>query len=185
MVQTLGFDSAEDFLNRCVYLKCSTIVHADTSDGALVIPVLIQPWLRQPVSKKDVPGGLDFENVPQECIPPTYLDKPNCIAYGFCDYMEWPNYNYINSTTFTNIGPGYDPKPSSGRSRISQGNLNYGLSTPSDKQKYQSRVATMWILLENGYLGFEEIDMKFGGSIGTSNLYKTRPACWFELPKKI
>lgn len=188
-VQDLGFDDGEDFLKRCVYLKGVATLALDpyaTSDQKVNVPLLILPWLRQPLSDKDVPGGLDFDakfnNVPAE-----YYNSPNCFASGVCDYNIFPNLAEKEKAKLTNMGPGYNNTITpTNRKSIFQPNDMYSVIAEGVKPTVnKADTAMIWSITKKGWFHLEEIWSDGRGPIVSPTTFTSScPIIWFEIPKK-
>ena len=94
-VTILGFDSAEDFLNRCVYFAFTGKVQYTPSSSKLRYNKIILPWLRNDYSATDA-----SYNTP---INDFFSKNSDMIAYGTVSTETYGNQSpYYDS----NFGPG-------------------------------------------------------------------------------
>lgn len=94
-VTILGFDSAEDFLNRCVYFAFAGRVYSSASGSSLRNNKIILPWLRNDYQATDA-----SYNTP---INDFFSKNPDMIAYGT---VSTETYGQQSTNYDSNFGPG-------------------------------------------------------------------------------
>lgn len=94
-VTILGFDSAEDFLNRCVYFAFAGRVYSSASDSGLRYNKIILPWLRNDYQATDA-----SYNTP---INDFFSKNSDMIAYGT---VSTETYGQQSTNYDSNFGPG-------------------------------------------------------------------------------
>lgn len=94
-VTILGFDSAEDFLNRCVYFAFAGKVYYQFSSSKLRYNKIILPWLRNDYQATDASYNTAINDF--------FSKNSDMIAYGTVSTETYGNY----STSYdSNFGPG-------------------------------------------------------------------------------
>lgn len=94
-VTILGFDSAEDFLNRCVYFAFAGRVYSKASGSRLRHNKIILPWLRNDYQATDA-----SYNTP---INDFFSKNSDMIAYGT---VSTETYGQQSTNYDSNFGPG-------------------------------------------------------------------------------
>lgn len=94
-VTILGFDSAEDFLNRCVYFAFAGRVYSSASGSRLRYNKIILPWLRNDYQATDA-----SYNTP---INDFFSKNSDMIAYGT---VSTETYSQQSTSQDSNFGPG-------------------------------------------------------------------------------
>lgn len=94
-VTILGFDSAEDFLNRCVYFAFAGRVYSSASGSGLRYNKIILPWLRNDYQATDA-----SYNTP---INDFFSKNSDMIAYGT---VSTETYGQQSTNYDSNFGPG-------------------------------------------------------------------------------
>ena len=94
-VTILGFDSAEDFLNRCVYFAFAGNVYYQRSSSKLRYNKIILPWLRNDYSATDASYNTAISD---------FLSKnAGMLAYGT---VSAETYGNASTSYDSNFGPG-------------------------------------------------------------------------------
>lgn len=94
-VTILGFDSAEDFLNRCVYFAFAGKVQYQASSSKLRYNKIILPWLRNDYQATDASYNTAINDF--------FSKNSDMIAYGTVSTETYGNF----STSYdSNFGPG-------------------------------------------------------------------------------
>lgn len=94
-VTILGFDSAEDFLNRCVYFAFAGNVYYQKSSSKLRYNKIILPWLRNDYSATDASYNTAISD---------FLSKnAGMLAYGT---VSTETYGNASTSYDSNFGPG-------------------------------------------------------------------------------
>lgn len=94
-VTILGFDSAQDFLNRCVYFAFAGNVYYQTSSSKLRYNKIILPWLRNDYSATDASYNTAISD---------FLSKnAGMLAYGT---VSAETYGKASTSYDSNFGPG-------------------------------------------------------------------------------
>lgn len=94
-VTILGFDSAEDFLNRCVYFAFAGRVYSSASGSRLRYNKIILPWLRNDYQATDASYNTSINDF--------FSKNPDMIAYGT---VSTETYGKQSTNYETNFGPG-------------------------------------------------------------------------------
>lgn len=93
-VTILGFDSAEDFLNRCVYFAFAGRVYSSASGSTVRNNKIILPWLRNDYQATDASYNTSINDF--------FSKNSDMIAYGT---VSTETYGYLTSYD-SNFGPG-------------------------------------------------------------------------------
>lgn len=94
-VTILGFDSAEDFLNRCVYFAFAGRVRSGVSRSKLRCNKIILPWLRNDYQATDASYNTAINDF--------FSKNPDMLAYGTVSTETSGNYS---ASYDSNFGPG-------------------------------------------------------------------------------
>lgn len=155
-VTILGFDSAEDFLNRCVYFAFAGKVQYTTSSLKLRHNKIILPWLRNDYQATDA-----SYNTP---INDFFSKNSDMIAYGTVS-TETYGYGLNQSTNHdSNFGPGVQDAADNMPGCI--GILHYdGFTEGTSGYKSIPYAFEAWALNSTGIITFWRMRTKKGSEI--------------------
>lgn len=160
-VTILGFDSAEDFLNRCVYFAFAGRVYSNASGSRWRYNKIILPWLRNDYQATDA-----SYNTP---INDFFSKNSDMIAYGT---VSTETYGYSTSYD-SNFGPGVQDAADNMPGCI--GTLHYdsldGGSADDNSVPYAFEA---WALNSTGIITFWRIRTK-KGSVYQAEQHTNRP----------
>lgn len=144
-VTILGFDSAEDFLNRCVYFAFAGKVQYQFSSSKLRYNKIILPWLRNDYQATDA-----SYNTP---INDFFSKNSDMIAYGT---VSTETYGNASTSYDSNFGPGVQDAADNMPGCI--GILHYdGFADGTSGGKSVSYAFEAWALNSTGIITFWRI----------------------------
>lgn len=162
-VTTIDFDNADDFLNRCVYLKFATRIYYSSSNSTMNYPIIL-PWLRNDLANLGV----------------TLESRENIKARGLCDTTQYSNYS-TNYTT--NIGPGINDSYTDTVKAL-QETISSSFTSSSFERQLPATF-TVWNLSNEGFIDLSCYNAYSGKYMRSFDIYSgSYPLIVMSLPRK-